>query len=266
MKFFLVILLLITTTCFGQPWEAEIAAGISGYKGDLIKRNFTFTSIQPAIGVNLKYNIDNMFLVRAGISWLQVAADDKNNQQEDIRARNLNFKSDILEANLCLEYNLLEPEIFHSYPYIFGGIGVYHFNSYTYDNSNNKTYLHPLSTEGQGLAAYPQRKPYAQTQLCIPFGGGWKWNVSSRYQVLWEIGYRALFTDYLDDVSKTYVDPQLLLAARGPKAVEVAYRAQHGTGSYPFPQGPGDQRGNSNAKDWYFFNGIKLLVRLGKEY
>ena len=130
---------------------------------------------------------------------------------------------------------------------------------------DNKTFLHPLSTEGQGLAAYPGRKPYSLTQLCLPFGAGWKWTFSKRYDIIYELGYRLLFTDYLDDVSTTYVDPQLLLAARGPKAVEVAYRAQHSAGSYPYQEGPGDQRGNPNVKDWYFFSGLKLLIRLGKE-
>jgi hypothetical protein len=57
--------------------------------------------------VNLKYNIDNAFLLRAGISWLKVAGDDKNNNQVDLKARNLSFKSDIIEASLCVEYNLL---------------------------------------------------------------------------------------------------------------------------------------------------------------
>jgi hypothetical protein len=265
MKFCLVIFLFVTGSCFGQTWEAEVLAGVSGYKGDLIKHNFSVRSMRPAIGVNLKYNIDNAILLRAGISWLKVTGDDKYNKQVDLRARNLNFKSDIIEASLCVEYNLLEPEIFNAYPYIFGGIGVYHFNPYTYDDSNKKTYLRPLSTEGQGLAAYPGRKPYSQTQLCLPFGAGWKWNFSKRYDIIYEIGYRVLFTDYLDDVSKTYVDQQLLLAARGPKAVEVAYRAQHSAGSYPFQEGPGAQRGNPNVKDWYFFNGLKLLIRLGKE-
>ena len=265
MKLCLVLFLFVTGSCFGQTWEAEILAGFSGYKGDLIKAHFAVKSMRPAIGFNLKYNIDNSILLRAGISWMKVTGDDKNNKQVDLRARNLNFKSDIVEASLCVEYNLLEPDIFDAYPYIFGGIGVYHFNPYTYDDSNKKTYLHALSTEGQGLAAYPGRKPYSLTQFCLPFGAGWKWNFSKRYDIIYEIGYRLLFTDYLDDVSKTYVDPQLLLAARGPKAVEVAYRAQHSAGSYPFQEGPGDQRGNPNVKDWYFFNGFKLLIHLGKE-
>ena len=81
-------------------------------------------------------------------------------------------------------------------------------------------------------------------------------NVNKSWDLVYEIGYRALFTDYLDDVSGTYVNPQKLLAAKGPKAVELAYRAKP-----PFPQGEGDQRGNTGVKDWYFIHGIKLLYR-----
>lgn len=154
----------------------------------------------------------------------------------------------------------MEPEIFYGYPYIFAGIGLFHFDPYTYDSDNKKTFLRPLSTEGQGLAAYPQKKTYSLTQFCMPFGAGWKVNFHERWDIIYEIGYRVLFTDYLDDVSTTYIDPQELLAAKGPKAVELAYRAKP-----PFSQGEGDQRGNPGVKDWYFFSGVKLLIRLGKQ-
>ena len=253
------VFLFVSGSCFGQ-WEVEVKAGMSGYRGDLTQKNFIFKYIRPAFNANLKYNFDNNFVIRAGIMFGKVGADDKNNTQPDIHARNLNFRSHILEGSICAEYNLLEPEIFYAYPYVFGGIGLFHFNPYTYDKDNKKTYLRPLSTEGQALADYPDRKPYSRTQFCIPFGGGWKVNINKRWDLVYEISYRLLFTDYLDDVSSTYTDPQKLLAAKGPKAVELAYRAKP-----PFPQGEGDQRGNTSVKDWYFFNGIKLLVHLGKD-
>lgn len=261
MKYWLVILLFVSSCCSAQQqWEAEVMVGITGYKGDLIQDHFAFRPVRPAGSVNLKYNFNNNIILRAGILWGKVTGFDKHNKQADIHARNLDFQSTILEASLCAEYNLLEPEIFFGYPYIFGGIGLFHFNPYTYDKDKKKTYLRPLSTEGQGLAAYPQRKPYSLTQFCLPFGAGWKVKIHERMDIIYELGYRILFTDYLDDVSTTYVDPQVLLAARGPKAVELAYRAKP-----PFAQGEGDQRGNPGVNDWYFFNGIKLLVRLGKQ-
>jgi hypothetical protein len=256
MKRCLVLLLFFGTACMAQGWELELMAGTSRYKGDLTQSHFELRTMRPATAVNLKYNIANDFVVRAGIAWGQVTGNDKYNKQADLRARNLNFRTNIFEVSLVAEYNLLEPEIFYAYPYIFGGAGIFHFNPYTYDNNNKKTFLRPLSTEGQGLAAYPDRKPYSKTQFCLPFGAGWKWSFSKKYELSYEIGYRILFTDYLDDVSKTYVDPALLLAARGPKAVELAIRSKN-------PMGAGDVRGHSN-RDWYFFSGIKLMMRLQK--
>ncbi len=258
MKFCLAALLFITTFCFGQSWEADVMIGAAGYKGDLTQRHFMLRTLKPGAAVNLKYNFDNVVLLRAGIFYGQVEGKDKYNERPDLKDRNLNFKSNIIEFSLCAEYNLLEPEIFFAYPYIFGGVGIFHFDPFTYDQDNKKTFLRPLGTEGQGLAAYPKRKTYSTTQFCLPFGAGWKWSFSERYDLVYEIGYRILFTDYLDDVSKTYVDQQALLAARGPKAVELANRSPH-------PRGAGDIRGNSNVRDWYFFNGIKLSMHLGKE-
>ena len=89
-------------------------------------------------------------------------------------------------------------------------MGLFHFNPFTYDKENNKTYLQPLSTEGQGLKEYPGRKKYSLTQFCLPVGGGWKWNINENWDISYELGFRILFTDYLDDVSKTYVNLNVL--------------------------------------------------------
>jgi hypothetical protein len=174
------------------------------------------------------------------------------------KLRNLNFKSNILEGNLCLEFNLLDPEDYLGLPYVFGGVGVFHFNPYTKDANNVKTYLQPLGTEGQGLSAYPNKKMYSLTQLCLPFGGGWKQRINDVVEIDYELGARLLFTDYLDDVSTTYADPQQLLIGRGAKAVELAYRG-------PTPPGAqeGIKRGNPKSKDWYFFTGLKLVYKFG---
>jgi len=263
MRTCVVVLLFVATSSYGQ-WQAEVMAGVSGYRGDLTQKQIIPKITRPALNVNLKYNFDNNFVIRGGIAWGKVLGNDKNNKQVDLNARNLNFQSKIFEGSICAEYNLLEPEIFYAYPYVFGGIGVFHFNSYTFDKDNKKTFLRPLSTEGQGLAEYPRKKTYSNTQVCLPFGGGWKYNINDKWEIIYEVGYRLLFTDYLDDVSGTYVNPNILLANRGPKAVELAYRAKPLPGGHPFPQGDGDQRGNTKVKDWYFINGIKLLIHLDK--
>ena len=90
-------------------------------------------------------------------------------------------------------------------------------------------------------------------------GMGWKHRVNERYEVAAEIGVRALFTDHLDDVSYSYVDPNVLRAARGDKAVEMAYRQDNGQ------MVNGAVRGNSTNKDLYFFSGVKLAFDLKKK-
>ena len=103
---------------------------------------------------------------------------------------------------------------------------------------------------------YQNRKVYNLIQLSIPFGGGIKFALNKNIRAGIEIGMRKLFTDYLDDVSTTYVDKNLLLNNRGVKAVELAFR---GNGTYP-PDG--SQRGSSKHKDWYYFMGITTSFRI----
>ena len=76
-----------------------------------------------------------------------------------------------------------------------------------------------------------------------------------------ELGYRKLFTDYLDDVSSTYVDQATLLANRGGEAVQLAYRGNELKNGAPYPAG-GTVRGNASHKDWYYFTGLTASFRL----
>src|SRR5574338_28891 len=258
MRICLVGLLFVVNASFGQKgWEAEIMPGISSYSGDLTQTAIPIHTLQPSVSANLKYNTGDFINFRVGFAWGIVYGNDKFNSHPDLRGRNLSFKSMVLEGNVCLEFNLADPDVYYSYPYLFGGIGVFHFNPYAYDNNNKKVYLHPLSTEGEGLPQYPSVKNYSLTQICLPFGGGWKIKVHDNFTITFEAGIRYLFTDYLDDVSGQYVDRETLLAQKGPKAVEMAFRSTYFAGT-------GDSRGNPKVKDMYAFGGIKFGFYLGK--
>ena len=256
MKFCLIFLLVLTNICKGQEWQAELMVGVSGYNGDLTQQRISIKQIRPAFNFNIKYNSGDYINVRAGIGYGKVVGDDKNNTHADLKSRNLNFKSNILELNVIAEINLLDPEVYTSYPYLLGGVGLFHFNPFTYDKDNKKTYLQPLSTEGQGLKEYPDRKKYSLIQFCLPVGVGWKWNINEKWDISYELGFRILFTDYLDDVSKTYVNLNVLATEKGPKSAELAYR-----GTTPFLY-EGEVRGNSSINDIYFFSGIKISTKL----
>ena len=251
--------LFISDWCYGQKWMGEVVAGISQYNGDLTQQAVSLKRIKPAVGFNVRYNSGDLLDIKVGLLFARVGADDKDNNRKDYQARNLSFTTNIQELNVCAEFNLVDPEVYLQIPYVFAGIGVFHFNPFTYDNEGNKTYLHPLSTEGQGLPEYPSRKPYSLYQFCIPFGAGFKIKTTEKWQLSYEFGYRYLITDYLDDVSKTYVSLEILNLRKGPKSGELSYRKNK-----PFVE-EGYPRGNSKVRDYYFFTGVKFAFNLTQQ-
>jgi hypothetical protein len=242
-------------------WKVNLFGGFANYSGDLQSGRYTTSQANGAFGAGIQYDFTSHFSILSNLTYGRISAADGYSNQADLRARNLNFESVIGEWNLLLEYNLLDLNEHRLTPYVFGGIAFFHFNPYSYDSAGKKVYLRPLSTEGEGLSQYPDRKPYALTQFALPFGGGIKFRVSDRVTLAWEIGMRKTFTDYLDDVSTRYVDQNILLAARGPEAVAMAYRGSELKNGAPYPAA-GSIRGGSKNKDWYYMSGFRLTIDL----
>ena len=232
-------------------------AGLSTYEGDLQESFFSVKQSRLAFGAGLSYKINDHVSIRTGVTFASITADDKNNAK--VAYRNLNFTSNIAEIHVAAEYYLFSLDERRLSPYFFIGIAGYHFNPYTHDTGGVKYYLQPLSTEGQGF--YQNRKPYKLNQLAIPIGGGIKWAVTDNIHIGIESGVRKLFTDYLDDVSTTYVDPNLILANRGQKALELAYRGGEVKPGASYPTGL-LKRGEAKRKDLYLFTGVTLSFRL----
>ncbi len=239
-----------------QNLHLNLFAGASNYSGDLQDKRFTFSQSNLAGGIGASYDLSPKFSLRTGVTFGTISANDKYGRNS---YRNLNFTSTLTEVNLELEYDITPLGAHFATPYVFAGVAIYHFNPYTTDTSGNKTYLKPLSTEGEGFVA--GKNNYNLTQMAIPFGAGVKFSLSDNVNVGVEIGYRKLFTDYLDDVSSTYVDQTTLLSNRGSEAVELAYRANELKNGNPYPPA-GTIRGGAKRKDWYYFTGITASFRL----
>ena len=255
--------LLVPLLSWAQPrLQLDLFGGFSNYQGDLQGKPFTLEQSSAAFGAGLSYYLTNHFLLRTGFVTGKVGASDKFNKPS-LQVRNLDFQTKITEGNLLLEFDLFDLSEKKFSPYAFAGIALYHFNPYTFDSSGAKIGLWPLSTEGQGLARYPDRKPYKLTQLAIPLGGGLKLRLSDNVLIAYEVGLRKLSTDYLDDVSTTYVDGTTLFVVKGPRAVELAYRGDEVKNSTsPDYPADGTRRGSPKLKDWYYFHGITLSIGL----
>src|SRR5690606_30739356 len=120
--------------------------------------------------------------------------------------------------------------------------------------------LQPLGTEGQFLPLLDQGypRPYALTQINIPFGAGIRYKFTYMIDIGFEVGLRKLFTDYLDDVSSLY--PNLRsLELQNPEAYIMSDRSYDivspdGGPQFPYGAGSGNVRGFSNQDDWYVFS------------
>ena len=260
--FFGIVLQVASFTSFCQKIHLDLFTGIANYKGDLqynpsSGKQISFKQPKAAVGVGIEYELFNKLCVRFGITDAAITADDK--KQPDQVQRNLNFTSSIFDVMLGAQYYITDPNTHFINPYVFAGLAYFHFNPYTYDTSGQKVFLRPLSTEGEGFVN--GRDPYSLSQLAIPFGGGIKFSISDKVRAGIELSLRKTFTDYLDDVSTTYVDANLLLTNRGQQAVDLAYRGYEvNAGPYP---AAGTQRGTLAAKDWYYFTWITVSYALG---
>jgi hypothetical protein len=225
--------------------------GISGYNGDLKKNANPFSQPKLMGSLGVHYDLTEHITARTYLTLGGLRADDRKGT-DYMKLRNLNFRSKLFEWELSAQYNLFSLNDRWWTPYVYAGVALYHFKPYTKDAAGEKVYLQPLATEGQP-------KPYKLTQFAIPFGFGASYSLNEDMRVGLELGYRKLFTDYLDDVSTVYADAATLSGAHGQQSVDLAWRTDEINGA-PYPIA-GTERGNPQYKDGYYYIGVTFIVR-----
>lgn len=243
-------------------WEVGALIGTSGYQGDLTPGPFDFRTIKFAGGAFVRYNTSKYFTVKGNFLYGGLAGDDAHSRKGKDKERNLSFYSPITDMAVTGEINLrkFEPgSRNHRFaPYIFGGLAVFKIDPQAYDKvTESWVRLQPLGTEGQETPRFNERKRYSLAQISIPMGAGIKYNVSPNWNIGLEFGWRKTFTDYIDDVSSTYVPYDYLSAFRDDLAARLSNRTGE-VNPERIDYGPNDLRGNSTNKDWYMISGITI--------
>jgi hypothetical protein len=262
-KIILIFTLLSSSLAFGQNLHIGVFGGVAAYNGDLTDKIFPKKVTNGALGITLNYELTDKIMLRGGFTYAVVGGADRFSDKPVLVARNLSFETKLFEFSAIGEYAVFNLYDRRYTPYIFGGLAIYKYDPYAYNGSTQKIFLQPLSTEGQGLPGYPGTKPYGLTQFALPFGAGIKFAVNDNLRIGLEVGLRKLFTDYLDDVSTSYADPNDLLAAKGQLAVDMSYRGDELAGGDPNYPAKASQRGGEDSNDMYYFSGIHLTYRLG---
>lgn len=236
-KYFLILFTVFQQYCFAQYTEVGIGAGAAFFKGDLSHTlPGTIKEGQPAFGLFLRSNPSDYISYKLMFNYGSVAGRDKHAIEDDLLKRDLSFKSSIIELGLQLEYNIMgfQPYALSSpfSPYIFVGIAGFRYNPQTRYN-NDWVNLRPLQTEGVAYGSY---------SVAVPFGLGLKYALNDHWNIGTELGFRPTLTDYIDDVSKTYLSKSQLMANGGQVAADLGNKIDA-------PQGL--KRGNNSGVDWY---------------
>jgi hypothetical protein len=249
-----------------QQGEFGVTVGAAHYFGDLNTRA-GLNRPKPALGLFFRKQFGNYVGVRLSAHYAQVGYSDTYSSNEYQRERNLSFNSNIWEVAIQGDFNFFkfipgDPEHLFT-PYITLGVGAFSYDPYAYLNGK-KEFLRPLGTEGQTIG-YKGRKPYSTTAICIPFGVGIKYNISEKFNLSFEISQRLTNTDYLDDVSTTYIGADRFRLPNGDlttagllqdRSYEVLDKNQALLGQ------EGRQRGFSKQKDQYIIAEVGLTFNI----
>lgn len=294
MKYFLFIILSTTgLMVFGQQsnfnsqrnWslnkkEILFGVGATQFLGDLggkdrIGKDYSLADIDfPSTGLNaavgFRYRFRPRFATTSMLNFGLVRGSDANTKEMYRSARNLSFRSQLVNFNQRIEFIVFANEKYgrrysmaglkgfrehNEQIYLFTGVGITYFNPQARYNGS-WTNLRPLRTEGQGLPGGPAMyKPYTAT---IPFGVGFRMGIGKMWRIGLEATYVKTFSDYIDDVSGVYYDKDILNAEVGPASSYLS------NPSHPLTQdwfSAGQQRGDKD-KDAYFYLNVMVAKNI----
>ncbi len=292
-----------------------ITVNAMNYLGDLApSSNWASTDVsftRPGFGIDFSHRFGPRYSLRASFLYGTIRGDDFESADpldEDARfryVRNLNFRNRIKELSVVAVFDLFKNEA--SYisrvqwtPYAFVGITGFHHNPQGYVSEDSGlpeagtwVDLEPLGTEGQ-YSDLPDNAvnngidTYSQIQIAIPFGIGIRYRLNQVFDISLEMSTRFTFTDYLDDVSRNYVDPDLLTSdlarymadrsgepngavsgsPRDFEAINATAGDRDGDGIFDGfgTEGEFNLRGGQNDNDIYFVTTIRVAYIIGATF
>ncbi|MDH4057567.1 MAG: DUF6089 family protein [Cyclobacteriaceae bacterium] len=193
------------------------------YYGDLAPLAKTISTdlslTKPAIGVSFTHRFGPRYQVTGSFTYGGIQGSDNESADPTDKTavyryvRNLSFRNRITEFSAVAVIDLFKNE--QTYlrrvpwtPYAYGGIAVFKHNpqaqvpdtnlqGLAFSNAGEWVDLQPLETEG---------KSYSLIQFALPLGIGARFRLMDVMDIAFEWGMRYTFTDYLDDVSGSYID------------------------------------------------------------
>ncbi|RYY55698.1 MAG: hypothetical protein EOO09_09540 [Chitinophagaceae bacterium] len=281
LHFTILISLLTTSRIAGQEPDRQLAIdagiyaglmnsltdiGAGGSRSQLLKN--ISPGARPAAGLYGQVLIRERAGILVSLQHGTIAAADQTSEgtAPARAARNLSFRSSMTEAGLMLGICIINKRWYgdegvHRFSVcVTGGASLFRFNPKARLDGRWYT-LREYRLEGQGFDNYPDRVLYRLIQLALPAGLRVDRELTTGLKLGFECIYRVTFTDYLDDVSTTYIDPSLFDIYFNPAKASVARRLQYRQENGSRFQA-GQPRGNAKKNDAWFSVMLKLGVSL----
>lgn len=224
-------------------------AGIAYYMGDLIDGvDFGYLGLGPNLAIGGQYRLAEHFSLRGELRFYQLRADQKYSRNFK---NNLSFRTRNPDLYVGAQAELLPfSQKSRVNPYLFAGIGTTYLNPKAKLDGTWHS-LAPLQTEGVR---------YSRLPFLIAAGIGVNVRITDRWGAGLELCNNFLNSDYLDDVSTTYPQPDQL-------ASDLARRLSDRSGAIVQPpRTPGNIRGNPKVKDSYVLLSVKANYILTTTY
>jgi hypothetical protein len=249
--------------------------------------------VRPGIGVNITRRITPRISLTSELMWLRIMGDDmtSSNLQTPNKIapyiRNLHFRNDIKELAFSAKYDLFpSADHYRKRPIynLYGSIGL----SLFYHNPKARIFKDTNTTKTKWVALKPlqtENKSYSNFQIALPLAIGVRYKLSLQWDMEVEVGYRFTLTDYIDDVSGKYPNPNLLksdlsrsLSNRSAEPIsalsknerdllylenELAMPVENEGGyKYLTGAGPGTSRGSKKGYDGFVVIGVRFLYAI----
>lgn len=263
--FILALFLFASVDLFSQYlWDFGGHLGASNYLGEMggkadKRKDFIMdmklSKTQFTLGAFARYKVNPLLRLKLGGNWVRIEGADNASTNPGRRGRNLSFRNDVYELQFTGQIYFYEvPDLGRTYRYrndfqmyAFVGVAGFYHNPKTYYNGNWVA-LRPLKTEG---------KAYSPVSFAIPVGLGLFFTIEKKHRIGWEFDWRTTFTDYLDDVSTIYADPNDLDSDLARALANRRGELSDGPGiPVASTYYPGKKRGDPSHKDSYLTTSV----------
>jgi hypothetical protein len=222
---FCLILMLASNESTAQyRWDYGLKVGASNYLGDiggkyLPRRDFVvdmhLNSTRMSAGAYARYKVNKRLAFSANFDWIRITDRDAYTIYAPRRARNANFRNDLLElggrAEVTIWYDNDVGNKGYYNPdfkvFLFAGLAGYSSNPKGQIYNNGEVQYGGEWFELRDWKTEGQKESYAKYGLAIPAGIGAYFTYNKKWRVQWDLSWRTVFTDYLDDISTVYTTP-----------------------------------------------------------